>query len=455
MWIAKGSKENLINLLQDNLEYNYIQISSPQDIKKYLTKFDIVFIWSKSPLYKSIPIPDVIICLDNELKMDLLAWVTTYVNELRPFTSFCRVLDKNEFSNYIHINKDLAKFRNLNNICLGLIICEALSTSNNYPKQTLTPLHAKSTYSYIFSQIVLSGNYLDCFPIILELANRLNKSLPNFKKNFLKDDLLTIWNIVTELIQNNNLYFENHFNKKREYIKFIIESSYEILEYGKITPKTLRNITYKSLNIEYMFEEIGINTREIRVSVFEKIIQILETDKSIDKNLISFIAAYLATQVSPGSLKYINLLQPYTFNYPSIFLWYGFLTGLYKNSEINNYSEGFGWRIQKDLFLKNELLQSPECDISIDELEIIRRSNPTYIKNIRTENNSYIRIEVAPDIVLPLELLTEEKNQSDNSNQNIDIEFMNLLRSKIKELYSLTSNLENSFSKTKSKKAKK
>lgn len=455
MWIIKGNKDILIGLLQQKNDIDYYKINAPQDLKKYTNKWEIIFCWENMPFLKGIPLPDVIICDSAESKEDFLAWVSVYINDIKPFTSYCRVINLNELTSFININKEAANSKNITNLFISLIICEAIT--DNYQNEKLTPLLAKSTYSYVFSQIALLGYHKNLTEELFNLYKRIDSTLPNFKRKSDKNDILIIWNIVSELFNNNTLYFQDHFTNKKEFLKFIFDASLEISEMNKISRKTWNSSPYNLPIIENFTIDFEQNTREFRVSIFEDIINSLLTDKSIEKNFISFIAAYLASQISPGSLKFSQLLLPYIDFLPSILLWYGFIAGLYKNSEINNYSDGFGWRILNSLIKRNSIFETPVCDISLDELEILRRSNPSYLRNIRTENNTFINIEIAPTILLPLELKIDNKNEKNSLsyNENNDKQFMSQIRLKIKELYDMSAGIENQQNKKINKKSKK
>ncbi len=411
MWIVKGNRENLLDLIDRKKTSDFIAINSYQDINKYINRYDNVFYWENDPFNKNIPLPDAVIC-GNELRYrDFLAWVSTYVSQFRPFTAFSRVIEVQHLLKYLKVNKNYFDTHSINNSFTGIIISELIS--NKYSYSQITPQLAKSTYSYVFAQVYLDRNFTFLDQDISSAIRRLEVLFP-YRKNRLDNDLVLIWNMISMILFGNNLYSTRSImNIDLRIYNLIFEATYDIRETGKIANSIWKLLIKEIPLLSTVDDEFELSTREFKVAVFEKLIRDLIYNRAYDKTLISFVASYLISKIAPGSLKYLDLLIPYQNQLPSLLLWYGFMSGLNLSAQINNYGDSLGWRILRDIETNKKLLSLPSCDISLDELEVLSISNPNVIKNIRKDNDEYINIELFPSIEIYVNAKTNDSINSE------------------------------------------
>lgn len=453
MWIEKGNKAELLNVIEHRDRIKLIKLHNSYDINKYINSSELLFIWTEHPSLSVLPLPNAIIVSPNH-KNDFLAWTSTYINQFRPFTAYCRILSLDQFSHYYNMDKEDNKQTQLINMCIGLIIGETITNYNL--NQKLSYQLAKSSYSYIFSQMLLNKNYTNLSQDILLIIKRLEIALPRLRRLVVSDDLIFIWNIISQLTTDYTLYFDyNNFNKRDDF-SFISDAISDIKDKNEISYHTLHNYVSQINVLNQISNNYNEDSREFKVASFEKIINHLIGNKDISPNVKSFISAYLVSQIAPGSLKYINLLLPYIKELPSILLWYGFLEGINNNFQINDFDDGYGWRISRDISRSPSIYERPDCDISLDELEIYRiNNNLNFIKNINTENKNFMRIEIIPSVTFNVELVSDNKREMSGENHKLNFNYIEQIDFKLKELLNFVQSLKEPIQKTKQRKQKK
>lgn len=454
MWITEGNKETLLSIIESRRKFDLIKINSEIEVKKYFLKYNLLFCWDELPTENSLALPSVI-CASNKEKDDFLPWATTYIPQFTPFSAFCRLVNNDELIQYFKTFKEKRRTLEVSNICVGLILGEFATNYNS--SEILPPILMKTTFSYLFSQILIRNNYNDFFSDIISYSTRISTAFPNLRRNLSQDDLLFVWSIVAKLLKKDDIYSKQFYSKSEEENYYIIsETLEEIKTFGGI-PHFLINY----FNDEFpMLQEIRLEydtlSRENKMEIFERSIKNLLDNRVFGKNLNSFVAAYIASKIFPGSLMYINLLAPYTKELPTVILWYGLLSGLNEKSHVNDYQNGLGSWVLRELTQKNTLLTRPHCDISLNEFELLRLlNNIGVLRNLRTEDKNFIKLEVSALSEMFIELNSTYKLPTETvSKNNVSFNNLEVLSQKLKDMQNIVNKMKGNNTKIEGKKNK-
>ena len=143
----------------------------------------------------------------------------------------------------------------------------------------------------------------------------------------------------------------------------------------------------------------------------DRTLQRLATVRSKDES-IEFIAGFLTSLISPGTMDHIHVLLPYVEVLKASLLWYGLAAGSFGRSALQNYGGGLGRRILREATRRETLLDRPRCDIALQELEMVVESG-TNIADVRTGISSALTVEITPciDTVVPIPIRPDAAQQ--------------------------------------------
>ena len=125
MWTLPVTRRDLVDLLTSRRGGDI-----PGAIEESIASLDFVrpdvmaAIWPSRPTEFS-RLPMAIIVSEGS-RVDALAWLTTYVRDFRPFTAFCRVVERPIAEQFLKW-PSVPTLQNAEGICSGLILGEALT----------------------------------------------------------------------------------------------------------------------------------------------------------------------------------------------------------------------------------------------------------------------------------------------------------------------------------------
>jgi len=388
MYISKTNRRFLLDLIETRNPYKILNITPSNKTNFYdINQDDLIFVWFKRPTIGSF-LPDLIVVSENKIR-DFLAWSSTYIPSLTPFTSFCRVLTPPLTKMFLSSKKHYPLNR-LEGACIGLILGETLTHFYNNNIKNINPLAIKSSLSFILikSSIIGINEYSDFIVNRWLKACRLTKT---DERVLSSERILEAWKILMSL--DDAVYSKEI--KLTDYQTIINKACNDILKNGSISNNLWLNLTngideLKNAN-EKMKESI-----ENRVNNFEDVSNLL-LNQTINNKVTEFLCGYLASQIEPGSMNHLDMIHSYIATFPSVILWYSICEGLYQNTKIHNYKNSLGWRVTRDLYLWLPDVGKPKSDISLDELEVIVDvDNPNL--NFLVENPAAIFVEIVPSI---------------------------------------------------------
>jgi len=407
MWFTKSNRKKLLDILTGNgistlTDYVYSDIFPTIPI----SQDDFYLIWENDP-QELRRLPIIIIVADGQLR-DFLAWVITYFQNYRPFTAYFRVV---EFTTILSLNNWFSPpaLGRLETACVGLIISETnlLSSLRDKPLQ-ITPLNCMGTISYILSRALALGANLQHIDYICEQWSVIRRLTEQPYRKIETESVKTIFKILLS-IGSNNLN-NKQFDSKHETSAIITSACLEIMNEGRVSNSTWRNLT-KDVGFLHDAHEAMESAREDRVRYFERLLTDNSKFKFSNSSLLhEFIFGYLGSLIGPGTLTYTELVFRHAASFPTILLWYGLCAGLQKKNELLSSYNVLGRRIARELLRYESLLRPPDSDIAFSELQVLFEGD-VKVKDFLTYTSTRVIIEILPCISTNLVWTTKDSKQ--------------------------------------------
>lgn len=110
-----------------------------------------------------------------------------------------------------------------------------------------------------------------------------------------------------------------------------------------------------------------------RMSVFLTSIELIQSE-SRGKLNDSLAAGYLCNKLLPGTFDHNRVLIKLFELFPAALIWYGIFCTTSKQFDIRSFGNGLVLKLLRDVHMPFFYTQRPQCDISLDELEILSRT---------------------------------------------------------------------------------
>lgn len=354
---------------------------------------EIILVWQKPPYDKFILPRAAIVAEGNTL--DFLAWISTYFRNIRPFTAHCRVLTPS----IAHLLTQSVKSPltlDLRSADIGLVLAEGVAysvgrmDSNKLPfpafVRTLSFAYAEGVkqFEHIFTD---SGMIFDLIQKGWLVARELtNQPLLELSPT----DISLVWTLVICAVNGNR---ENWITNNVDIQ--IIKALQNVMQTGVVSHELwekLSSLYFKN----FPFNELMEGSRESRVKTVEIAIRELAHGSQETKKQRAFLAGYMVSRIQPGTLEHFPILFPVINELRESLLWYGACSGLTPESSVDNYGNGLGWLLKRELGRPSNWLDRPNCDISLSEAGILFRNREGIKINILTLASGTLKIEVFP-----------------------------------------------------------
>ena len=387
MWTQLASRHDLLNLLAGKLESIDGVRETDRLPEKPLMSAELCLVWGSSPRNR-ISLPTLIIVPDRELR-DFLAWTTTFVGGYRPFTAYCRVVERETAHEF---EQTRSPFLNkIENVCAAVTIADTLTQLGGqvHPNE-VSIATCKSSYSYCMSRglaLNISNRQMETLGEKWALCRKLTKQSDN-KVGL--ESIKKIWKILSMVIRSSDALFA--FPDKDA---DIVEACRQLFTEGSIHPNIWKKITYGHGELTEGVKDMeGI--KEQAVVSLERILAKLD-EYVYDPFRQSFVCGYLFSLLSSGSLHHLELIRTYLQKYPAAMLWYGACSGLRPGSEITGLFQGLGKRLLRDLLFEDSYLASPRSDIAVEELNVLV-SGDSSVDDFKKDSPNRLDVEIAPFI---------------------------------------------------------
>lgn len=112
---------------------------------------------------------------------------------------------------------------------------------------------------------------------------------------------------------------------------------------------------------------------DMRMNVFLKVVEGIQ-DATRGSELDSLALGYFCNRIQPGSFAHSRVLARLVEFFPSALVWYGVFSATSPGFEFRYFANGLFAKLGRDISLPFSFAQSPQCDLSLDELDVLMRA---------------------------------------------------------------------------------
>jgi hypothetical protein len=447
MFVAKGNRSLLLDYIGAGTSFSGNESNLPADPPSGNSFY---LIWETQLELKNRALPAFIVLPDGQAR-DLLAWASTFIGTIKPFTAFIRVIEwsvaQTLFEHFAPT--DISRFQNS---LVGLIIGEGLARNNLGNPSDLTISKCRSTTSYTLGRAFSAGLITSGLDSIMKRYYKILKQEENVLQSIDIEELYLIWVLLKRLANADSSKTNKSWSKLVQlsrfgvkesvldyYMDYILETCREIETSGDISEPIWNRLSNNS-NLYFEMKEEMQSTRERRVLFFEKAISsqaIQAIEIPLAKN---FIAAFLTYKINPGSMSHCSLLDGITKkHFPTALIWYGFISGLSTKSDIISAFDCLGRLIIRDITYRSELFDQPTCHVSADEIEVVS-SGENQLSYYKKYVEKELKIEIFPHVNMYVPVRDATDNRVINS--GYDQKLLSELGDNLKRAFELFTTLK-------------
>ncbi len=346
-----------------------------------------------------------IVVLDDSVNGDdFYATIATYYENIVPLSNTMYIF--NEYTSKLFDSFSKRKLYDsknssfIINMLIGAIIGEIYTLNNGVKSKNNVAefSYARNTFSYfICRSFYLYENNLES-----DLARFLwNKFCTIFNKEYsdpVVETVIFIKNLLTRDFDKNlfidialadSIYNYSKSNK--------LECKKEVLKSFINNYPSLKEIVYE-INGPY----------DNRINVFYKIVS--EIEKQSKNFRIDEIAiAYFCNEIASGSYLHFNILKEMVNKYPAVLIWYSFFSTISYNQ--TGETSNLIIKLKRDITSSFSFEERPTCDISMDEYEILTRTNINR-SLLNLSSNNLINISILPGVNINITFNSREVEDS-------------------------------------------
>lgn len=387
MYIRTGiSRSEIPALLNSEASADGIRDFHPKLISAFELSKGIAALWGDYARPER-HAPAALVIEERETR-EFLAYVWTYLPDLRPLTAITRLLDIKSFEASLDLSEtpDLGRTRNA---WLGLMYAEVLSGQPSDNASRITQADCLATETFAQARARALGHSSGVISQIRSRWGQLQSTLTQFKQ--MHDAVVPeeFWRVLHDLDRSNKYDPLPLFSGLQE---ALVGTLNEYQETGRVGADSWSVLTQDRPSAR----AARVTTdapREQRVLAFQGVYsEIAQSRARQDGD--SFILAYLASQVSPGSMDHIALLRTAPPELRASYFWYGMLAGLAPASTVHAAYEGLGRRVLRDLTRSESIFERPYVDVDLVELLMAAESSrPDSIKGVLPE---MLNVSISP-----------------------------------------------------------
>lgn len=150
-----------------------------------------------------------------------------------------------------------------------------------------------------------------------------------------------------------------------------------------------------------------------RLSGFTRIVAAINSD-SRSQQMDQAAVAFMCNKILPGSFSHIAVLEKLIDIYPAAIVWYGFFAQLLKPSvsQYPNQSKGLLMKLRRDLKAPFSFDERPQCDISLQELEVLSQI-ALRSETLNPSQQRSLLVSIAPGV----EIVSRFAGETDHSRE--------------------------------------
>jgi hypothetical protein len=306
-------------------------------------------------------IPTAIIVPEGS-RRDTLAWLATYVRDFKPFTAFCRVVERPLADRFVARSR-IPNVQGIEGVYSGLVLGEALAHARGASATLDLPTTAyTATLSHAIGRTVaLVG---PSFP--LDLVTRLwvqsREATGQPPLPIPPEADQAIWTMalgLSERVAYSRSLFDGEDPLRAAWVNYS--------QVGEIPEPVWRQLTEGLSGLEPL-RILNNLPREQRVEGVEVALRLLFTARHQPDERRAFLAGYFTSLLSPGTLDLAEILAPLGAALPMAYVWYGLFAGTAARGDSLPSGNPLARRLVRDLSVPDRLIDRPRCDVALEEL---------------------------------------------------------------------------------------
>ena len=334
----------------------------------------------------------------NVDRREFFAWANTYCPFVTPLSQWCRVVKQNDLATFESL-EIVPEYGSASAAWSGAIVGEALlyvGSVNGLSQVSVTAL--QSCMSFVAARAFglwkgektarVSVREFEKARRLLGLSSR-ESSLARFE---------AIWSVL-EIMSGN---VPHHHSRVSPQTDLIVQCCRSIVGDGfvdgELIAKVVKFLKWPDYFVEY--ERCG---SEKRLEIFDQALGRLAEGKANvtgrDGALAEFTVAYFAARIGGDITGLMRLIERGLERFPTLALWYGVASALYRPEIWGVEFFGLGRLAIKEISFPMRFEDPPRCDVSCEELmSLIDSSGAQSSFGFRGASLTALNVEVAPGV---------------------------------------------------------
>jgi len=417
MWILPVTRRELVDLITPRHGGDVRGA-----VEENRLSFDIVNVDVMAALWPARPgefgrLPAAIIVPEGSQR-DTLAWLSTYVRDFRPFTAYCRVVERPIAEQFLK-GPSAPYLQGNEGICSGLILGEALTHARGRASILDLPATAFSaTLSHAISRTFALTGGLVPFDTIARLWTQAREITGQNGLGVPPNMILSVWAVALGMpvhsTQTRTLF---------EPANVLAAAWSEITKVGEVRDPVWHSLVEGYPDLERMRGLLEM-PREQRVQMIDGALRLLVSSRRDADERRSFLAGYFTSMLGPGTLDHADILAPVSSLLPTAYLWYGLCAGVNVRGDALPVGNPLARRIARNLTIPDRLVDRPRCDVALEELVMHGLGdNPLRL----TAKAGRLDIDILPGVTTSVRWPPQESPNQDDLRRGWEVDVQNLL----------------------------
>lgn len=381
MWHTTLSRRDFVELCIDNAGALKANIGRSEVVEAEVNTGAVHAYWDTEPSPFNL-LPSLIVVPDGEVNQLLTALLASPQSP-SPLTSLCRVLTSSEVKENFFLSRNAVP-----RFCFAITICMALAeammlSDGRIGLRQLAPATCKRTLSYAWSKALAAGVsasvLAELFPRWLDVYSFIHSDESAFEVRRNASVVIRMLTTCTQIGLETIPDFEPG------------QLAYAIFKGDEALQENVWHSMSKRADAKVSLRQFATLNREARGMYLQEAIRHLDLNKGDESSVAA--CAFIATQVAPGSLEHLELLN--SLRLPGLVLWYVLYASIQAPQQVLAIQNGLGHRILRDVTVLENLTSRPVADVAFSELKALERLGPDALLR-KLGHTSEIEVELVP-----------------------------------------------------------
>lgn len=415
MWVLPVSRRDLVDLLTPRAGGRSLgALEEQRPSFEVVRSGRMVAVWPHDPDDYG-RMPTMLITGEGE-SQDVMAWLSTYVRDFRPFTAYCRVVERPIAEKFLQ-RSGAPTLNRMEGVSAGLILGESLMHARGRSSILDLPFSAYSaTLSHAISRTYAQTGVAIPLEQIAELWSQA-RELSGQGALVSPNSILAVWSAALG-ISRRNAHSKSLFGSS----DILTHAWMEISSRGEL-PEVLWNELVEGYWDLQTMRPILSMPREQRVHMIDMALHMLVSQRG-DEDRRSFLAGYFTSLLGPGTLDHADFLAPVVPVLPMSYLWYGLFAGVNPRGDALPVGNPLARRIIRDLTIPDRLIDRPRCDIALEEMRML--GSPEIALKM-TSKAGRLDIDILPGVTTSVRWPPHEIPDEQEKKQHREMEARHLL----------------------------